>query len=365
MTHDNNNATCPYTSLPDHAFWRRAVESCEDNVDPIVAPKFKIGKSDKVATAGSCFAQHVSRYMQLYGANYFVAEEAHPLLTPELVTRFNYGVYSARYGNIYTQRQLLQLIQRAYGAFTPKDGVWRDKYRYVDPFRPFIQPRGFASKSEFVADRDQHFAAVRAMFETLDVFVFTLGLTECWRSTEDGAVYPVCPGCGAGEHDAARHEFINYNYTNAADDMRAFLAELRRVNAGAKVLLTVSPVPLIATNSRLHVLPATVYSKSVLRTVAGDIAAEHDFVDYFPSYEIVTGSHTRGAYFEPDLRSVTETGVRKVMQCLFRNYFDLELEDGSTIPNASVRAVNESTRISRLVCDEENLDADAVQNSFS
>ena len=35
---------------------------------------------------------------------------------------------------------------------------------------------------------------VREVFETCDVFVFTLGLTEGWVSTLDGAVYPLAPG---------------------------------------------------------------------------------------------------------------------------------------------------------------------------
>ncbi|MFX4975079.1 hypothetical protein ABTB64_19810, partial [Acinetobacter baumannii] len=82
----------------------------------------------------------------------------------------NYGVYSARYGNLYTAAQLLQTALRAYGRFVPEEDIWQlPDGGFADPFRPAIQPGGFASEAELRADREQHLAAVRHMFETLDV----------------------------------------------------------------------------------------------------------------------------------------------------------------------------------------------------
>ena len=58
---------------------------------------------------------------------------------------------------------------------------------------------------------------------------------------------------------------------------------------------------------------ATTYSKSVLRAVAGDAAADDEATDYFPSYEIITGAPTRSAFFEPNMRSVAQAGVDLVL----------------------------------------------------
>ncbi len=44
--------------------------------------------------------------------------------------------------------------------------------------------------------------------------------------------------------------------------------------------------------------------------------------DYFPSFEIITGSYNRGAYFEDDLRSVKPEGVSHVMKLFMRHYTD-------------------------------------------
>src|SRR3546814_5220395 len=69
-------------------------------------------------------------------------------------------------------------------------------------------------------------------------------------------------------------------------------------------LLTVSPVPLIATYEPEHVLCATTYSKSVLRVAATMLARGREWVDYYPSYEIITGSYNRSVYYESDYRGV-------------------------------------------------------------
>ena len=67
----------PYQDLPTHAFWRNAVAGPPlADVDPVVAPKFTISRADRVATAGSCFAQHIARHLSRSGFNYFVTEKA-------------------------------------------------------------------------------------------------------------------------------------------------------------------------------------------------------------------------------------------------------------------------------------------------
>lgn len=312
--------THPYKHLPDKAFWRRAVASpTPRTVDPVGVFDLRIDRDTKVATAGSCFAQHIARHLQNSGFNYYVAEPGHPILPAALRSAHGYGLFSARYGNIYTARQLWQLFQRAYGAFCPREAAWIDDDGSVrDPLRPTIQPHGFISVVEMENDRRQHLAAVRTMLESLDVFVFTLGLTECWASVEDGTVFPICPGVEGGEFDADQYVFLNQGLAEVTADLGAFIDGLRSVNDRAQIVLTVSPVPLVATaDSGAHVLAATTYSKSVLRVAAEEMRRHYPFVHYFPSYEIISGSFNRGRYFARDLRSVTEPGVEHVMRLFF------------------------------------------------
>jgi hypothetical protein len=106
--------------------------------------------------------------------------------------------------------------------------------------------------------------------------------------------------------------------------LQGFIERLRSVNPRARVLLTVSPVPLAATASAQHVLPATIYSKSVLRVAAQEVCEELADVFYFPSYEIITGPQARGRFYAEDLREVTEEGVSHVMAMVLRHTAGIE-----------------------------------------
>lgn len=351
----------PYKGLPAHNFWRRAISTVEPHaIDPVVDPKFRFEISERVATAGSCFAQHISRRLSSIGFNYFVPESGSEFEAAERMDR-GYGVFSARYGNIYTVRQLLQTFEEAFGVRPKSEPAWlRADGRYVDPFRPSIEPAGFATPQDVAISRKAHMAYVKKMFLEADIFVFTLGLTESWVSSVSGDVFPLAPGVAGGAFDSTCHKFVNFDVDEVRSDLRSFLWQLKSVNPGVKVLLTVSPVPLIATFENAHVLASTTYSKSVLRVAAEGARRESDWVDYFPSFEIITGNFNGGSYFEEDLREIHSTGVGHAMRCFLNNYIARSKSD--PIVDLNVRGDDESTeiaetaarsRMDRVVCDEE------------
>jgi len=347
----------PYKELQADAFWRKAVAAEQVAlVDPVGMAKFKLSRQDRVATAGSCFAQHIARYLDRSGFNYLVTESAHPLIPEHISAPFGYKLFTARYGNIYTSRQMVQLLHRAYGKFQPQDDIWINETGLIlDPFRPQIQPGGFSSVAEFHADRAQHFAAIRAAVETLDCFVFTLGLTECWMARSDGAVYPICPGVSGGEFDPSRHMFHNMTVSEVLSDLAEIVDFIRDRNGSARFMLTVSPVPLVATASGEHVLAATTLSKSILRAAAGEFARSLPHVAYFPSYEVITGNYTRGIYYGEDLRSVTEMGVSHVMRLFMQHYGDVA-SDAELPRSEPERPVQfDTAEIIKVICEEEAL----------
>lgn len=315
----SRHLTNPYQGKPDAAFWRRAVSGrTATEVDPVTMVPFRIAPGDKIATAGSCFAQHISRTLASIGFSYLVTEPA-----PATVGAIdeNYGVFPARFGNLYTTRQLLQLFQRAYGIFDPIDSEWPSSDGgFLDPFRPRIQNGGFATVDELRADRDCHLAAVRDMFELCDVLVFTLGLTEGWEAVADGAVFPLAPGTVTDRISPAAYRFHNFTVGEVDADLLQFIDLLRSVNPSVRIILTVSPVSLVATYEDRHVLVSTVYSKSVLRVAADQVMRARPDVAYFPSYEIISGVHARSQFYEDDLREVSPSGVSQVMSIFLKHY---------------------------------------------
>lgn len=346
--------TNPYVGIKDYQLWRRSVARVETHLfDPVENPRYKIDSAMKIATAGSCFAQHISRQMQRIGFHYLIAESGEHLSAHESVRR-NFGVFSARYGNLYTARQLLQLFQEVFEGRAPLETAWQRKDgKFVDPFRPLIEPDGYETEDAVKEARRAHLEAVKSVFLDSDVFVFTLGLTEAWRSRSDGSVYPLAPGVSAGAYDPEKYEFINFNVSDVDTDMTLFLEKLKTVNPRVKVLLTVSPVPLVATYEDRSVLVSTTYSKSVLRVVAEQMLARFDWVDYFPSYEIITGSYAGGLYYEDDYREVNSIGVAHAMRCFVKNYVSQPADDKNIahttlpIPEAPQRNV---------ICDEREIE---------
>jgi hypothetical protein len=326
-------------------------------MDPVVATRFQIGADDRVATAGSCFAQHIARSLRRAGSQYYIAEPPPPGMSEAEAATRQYGVFSARTGNIYTVRQLLQLFEQAHGRWQPQETAWlRADGRFVDPYRPSVEPDGFASAAEVAAGRAAHLAAVRTMFSTATVFIFTLGLTEAWYAQADGAVFPVAPGVAGGSFDPARHAFVNFSAAEIEADLALFVTGLAKINPECRVILTVSPVPLIATYEARHVMVATSYSKAALRVAAEGARQGFAHVEYFPSYEIITGNYARGAYFADDLREVTPSGVDHAMR-VFHDHFMPggagRKPDGAR-PERSRKGVADEAY--DIICDEDAID---------
>lgn len=128
----------------------------------------------------------------------------------------------------------------------------------------------------------------------------------------------MCPGTVAGEFDEKHHEFINQGFVKIKSDLSEAIKLMKELNPRLKFILTVSPVPLTATKSGKHVVVATMASKSVLRAVADQLVTHRANVDYFPSYEIINSPIFKGAFFEPNQRSVNPYGVNFVMDHFFK-----------------------------------------------
>jgi hypothetical protein len=293
-------------------------------VSDLYRKKFEITNETQIMTSGSCFAQHVAAHFRDHGYSVIDAEPPPPGLEGLAAKNFGYSLYSARYGNIYTVRQLLQLLREALEADSAREIIWEKDGRYFDALRPGIEPDGVRRPGEVRQQRRDHLERVRQAIAEADLFIFTFGLTEGWVDREDGTVYPTAPGTIAGTFDSDRYAFVNFGFEEIKADFLEARALLKEHRPELKFLLTVSPVPLTATASGDHVLPATIYSKSVLRAVAGELAAGHDDTDYFPSYEMVATPFLQRRFYEDNLRSVSPDGVASVMEVFFREHGSVE-----------------------------------------
>lgn len=323
----------PYANLLPAAFWKTGVATHNPlEIKDLWKSKFEICTKDLVTTAGSCFAQHISRAMIARGFNWLDSEPMPNHLPRDFGRSHGYGVFSFRTGNIYSTSLLRQWVEAAFEIKQLDGEIWERNGRFFDPLRPNIEPAGFSSEKECLIMRENSLKAIKKTLSETTLFVFTLGLTESWRNARTGMTYAACPGTIEGEFDPELHEFHNLTYPEIYEDLSSVINTIRGYNSKLRVLLTVSPVPLTATASTSHVLPATIYSKSVLRAVAGDVATISNDVDYFPSFEIISSHPFRGYFYEPNLREVAKPGVDHVMQCFFNGISDISSADGQPRP---------------------------------
>ncbi len=134
----------PYRNFPETSFWKKSVSNVEwSQIFKSMPSKFILDENAPIASAGSCFAQRISTHLQQHDYAYSIYEKAHPFLE-KLSAEYGYGVFSCRYGNIYTTRQLKELIEDALGykervfvAAKNKEG------RYIDLLRPNANKIGF------------------------------------------------------------------------------------------------------------------------------------------------------------------------------------------------------------------------------
>ena len=345
----------PYKSLPQRSFWRRCLSADGAfDLSNIWDPKFPISRHDKISTYGSCFAQHIGKALVANGFNWVCTEPPIFGMSQINAQKYGYGLFSSRTGNIYTPSQMLQWTEWAMDSAKMPDEIWGREGHFYDAMRPNLEPDGFANEAEVVTARKVTCAAVKDSIVNTNTLIFTLGLTETWINKITGVEYGICPSPEVFDPD--NHVFLNMGYQQVEDALKQAIVNLRKMNPTLNILLTVSPVPLVATATGGHVLAATTHSKSILRAVAGQAALRYDFVDYFPSYEIINSPTERIFFFEDNLRRVNGAGVARVMDIFFgaqRNKF------GELSPESLQEGSEESSIEAReeAICEEEILAA--------
>lgn len=335
-----------YSDLPDRCFWRRCLRRPRFDFAEIYRPAVTITAGEPIATAGSCFAQKIGRELKRSDARFLDLEPAPPGMSEATGIGFGYGLYSARYGNIYTTAQLLQLAEDAFSDHVREDALWTKDGTWFDGLRPRIEPGGFARRADVVTARRSHLRQVRRLFTEASVFVFTLGLTERWEHAETGTVYQLCPATVDPAFGAPEHRFHNTGVSEVVSELTRFIALVRTHAPDLRFLFTVSPVPLAATATGGHVLPATIRSKSVLRAAVDEVVTTLPGCDYFPAYEIATANPLLRDAFDASQREVKDEVVTEIMTTFFAAHPGLS----RTLPEVAAEEPD-------TVCDEILLDA--------
>ena len=284
---------------------------------PAVNPKFKLHRDDKVYAIGSCFARGLENALARRKFTVESAAAEFARLQP-----VNKDVTGLGFTNKYNTFSILNELHWALDSdavFPVESIVQVNENTWYDPH---TNPTLKLSTLEETLERRALMQTVTKRIADCRVVIVTLGLVEVWRDIQADVYINRTPLLSLLKTQADRYEFHLTSFTQNWANLEAIHALLsRHGHPDVRIVVTVSPVPLLNTFSTMDIVIANTYAKSLLRTAAQQWAAAHDNVDYFPSYEIVLNSD-RAATWEPDLRHVKGAGAQHIMKLFVQSYLD-------------------------------------------
>lgn len=249
-----------------------------------------ITKVDYITAFGSCFAAEITKYLYDRKYNVFAKDS-------------NLNSYIIRMGEgLVNSASILAQIEWALKGKLPVSKTW------------FTKSGTALELNQKVKDNTE-----KILKET-DVFIITYGLSEVWYDKKTGEVF----WNAVPKHlfDPKTHGFkILSPEENHFNILRTYTL-LRDNNSKAKVIITLSPIPLAATFRPVSCLTANTVSKASLRWAIDSLMRWRSPYDenlyYFPSYEIITEFLPRN--YETDLRHPKPETIKFVMKTFERNY---------------------------------------------
>jgi hypothetical protein len=134
--------------------------------------------------------------------------------------------------------------------------------------------------------------------------------------------------------------------------LRKGLQELRKHNPEVKLIVSVSPVPLLRSIRKdCTVVESTAHSKAVLRVALEEFSKTSENVFYMPSFETVMYPGSKMSPWLPDGRHVTEDIVSKIMSLFQSNYTDSEgeLESSWWFPEMTKKSTNQFYELDKSI----------------
>jgi len=284
---------------------------------PKIGPKFKLRSDDKFFAIGSCFARGIESSLIKHKVAVESAAPEFAKLQPA-----NKEVSGLGFTNKYNTYSILNELRWALDPdveFPRESIVPLTKTTWYDPHtNPTLE---FADLKETLRRRVL-MQAVTKRIEGCRAVILTLGLAEVWRDVKADVFVNRTPIPSLFKTDPERYEFHLTSFAENWANLEAIHELLSHYgHPDIRIIVTVSPVPLMNTFSTMDIVTANTWGKSLLRAAAQEWAAAHSNVDYFPSYEIVQNSD-RAAVWETDLRHVKGAAAQHVMNLFVGNYLE-------------------------------------------
>jgi hypothetical protein len=260
------------------------------NIDKIV------DSTTKVSSIGSCFAEEILRWM---GSNGF-------------------NVLHPSWGDVYNPKNIRLIIETGleYENFNPNERFWNFGDR--DIRTPYVKNTTESSPIKLGSTLEEAKIAEKKLFskfgdtlKSVETLIITLGQTEYWANEKQYPFY-AAPWTGI-EGGNINHKPYNLSHKEVVDELQSTINILKKHNPNINILISVSPVPLVASVLKGHsAYIAAGRAKSTLHSATLEVVDCNNKVYYMPSYEIVTSRPQ--TTFKPDGRHVLPSTVSTIME---------------------------------------------------
>lgn len=304
--------TCNFNpSLADHGapgFLARSVLHGWLPEGPLLTP------GTRITAFGSCFAANITRHLLERGFDLSAEREPNIHISRMMEALVNTWA-------------LLGQFEWAFGEAPPDHALWHDWDGHE------------------VGRDEETRIRTREVFASTEVFVITLGLSEVWFDEVSGGVF--WRAVPTDRFDPARHKFRVSTVAENKANLARIDALIRAHVPNAKVLFTLSPVPLAATFRPVSAMTANSVSKAILRAALDEFLRERwDEVNrrlfYFPAYELV--NELFADRFNDDGRHPRRPVVEAVMQVFDAFY----CEGGPTLEAAEAQLGQTRLKTARM-----------------
>ncbi|MFB2593632.1 GSCFA domain-containing protein [Paracoccus sp. p4-l81] len=262
----------------------------------------------QITAFGSCFAANISNWL---------SRRHFRVLTREESARRAYVV--------------------AFGEGMVNSFVIRQQFEWAWEGKVFDQAlwHGYDAKSYGYDPEVQ--AETRRIFDETDLFILTFGLSEVWYDEPTGNVFwRTIP---KDAYDPARHKFRVSSVEENEANIRAIHDLIRKHRPDARIIITLSPIPLIATFRDNSCLTSNAVSKAILRVAIDNVMRDlgpEGHIFYWPSYELVTDIFHLP--YKPDRRH-PRNEVLDFIMTQFEHVWCVETPDNPAPPLAEAWAI--------------------------
>ncbi len=248
-----------------------------------------IDKNKKIIAFGSCFASSVSEYLLVK----------------------NYSVFNKKYG---LNSHIIRYGEGMANTFTVLEQLlWAFDNKDIEKNTWYFSPNNFARKDSETREE------TLKLLNQIDIFIITVGLSEVWYNKENNQVF--WKAIPISEFDEKKHGFKLSTVDENTRNLEDICQIIRKNLPSAKIIFTLSPIPLMATFRNQSCITANSVSKSILRVALDNVLTkykEDNQIYYFPSYEITKDYLVDP--FKDDNRHMKDENVSFIMKIFEKNY---------------------------------------------